>query len=273
MTPAEPPLFKLRRGRTPLLVSMPHVGTFIPAELAQRMTGAALRLPDTDWHLEQLYDFVDSLGASTIVATHSRYVIDLNRPRDDANLYPGQETTGLCPLDTFHRQPLYRIGAEPQPDEIRQRIDRYWLPYHTALQAEAARLRAQHASVVLWDAHSICSVVPSLFPGRLSDLNLGSAAGASCDPLLAQTLLRIGQRHSTYSCVLDGRFKGGHITRHYGRPADGVHAIQLELAQAIYMDEAHPYRFDGRKAADLRPVLRQMLSAVARWCEPGAALP
>ncbi len=273
MTPDTPPLLRLRRGSAALLVSMPHVGTFIPADLAPRMTDAALRLPDTDWHLERLYDFVDTLGASVIVATHSRYVIDLNRPPDDANLYPGQETTGLCPLDTFHRQPLYRTGAEPDPDEVRHRVDHYWLPYHTALRNEAARLREQHAAIVLWDAHSICSVVPRLFPGRLPDLNLGSADGAACDPRLAQALLRIGKRHPTYSSVLDGRFKGGYIARHYGRPADGVHAIQLELAQSTYMDEAHPYPFDERKAAELRPVLQEMLSAVARWVESRAALP
>jgi N-formylglutamate deformylase len=265
MTTDTPPLFKLRRGTAPLLISMPHVGTFIPAAIASRMTDAALRLPDTDWHLERLYDFIDALGASVIAATHSRYVIDLNRPRDDANLYPGQETTGLCPSDTFDRQPLYRAACEPDAGEVQLRIDRYWLPYHTALESETARLRKRHGTIVLWDAHSIRSVVPRLFAGRLPDLNLGSAAGAACDPHLAQTLLRIARSHPRYNAVLDGRFKGGYITRHYGCPAGGVHAIQLELTQCTYMQEAYPYSFEDRRAANLRPVLTEMLPAVLGW--------
>jgi N-formylglutamate deformylase len=260
-----PQLFKLRRGTAPLLISMPHVGTFVPADIAQRMTDAALRLPDTDWHLERLYDFTGALGASVIAATHSRYVIDLNRPPDDTNLYPGQETTGLCPLDTFLRQPLYRSGSEPDPTEVQHRIDRYWLPYHTALEREVTRLREQHPAVVLWDAHSIRSEVPRLFAGRLPDINLGSATGAACDPHLAQTLLQIAQSHPRYGCVLDGRFTGGYITRHYGRPVEGIQAIQLELAQITYMQEEHPYSFEATLAADLRPVLKQMLHGVLRW--------
>lgn len=267
MTPDNPHTFNLHRGTAPLLISMPHVGTFIPADIEQRMTDAALRRPDTDWHLERLYEFVGALGVSVIAATHSRYVIDLNRPRDDTNLYPGQETTGLCPLDTFHRESLYRPGSEPDAAEVQRRIDRYWAPYHAALASEATRLREQHAAVVLWDAHSICSAVPRLFAGRLPDLNLGSAGGAACDADLAQTLLRIGQSHPAYSTVLDGRFKGGYITRHYGHPADGIHAIQLELAQCTYMQEEYPYSFDERRAAGLRPVLTQMLHVVLGWLQ------
>lgn len=149
MTTDRAPLFKLRRDTAPLLISMPHVGTFIPAQVAQRMADPALRTPDTDWHLERLYDFIGALKASVIAATHSRYVIDLNRPRDDTNLYPGQETTGLCPLDTFHREPLYRPGSEPGADGVQRWIDRYWLPYHTALESEVTRLRERHGTVVL----------------------------------------------------------------------------------------------------------------------------
>jgi N-formylglutamate deformylase len=267
MTATTPPLFRLRRGSAPLLISMPHVGTFIPADMAHGMTDSALRLPDTDWHLEQLYDFVGALGASLITATHSRYVIDLNRPPDDADLYPGQETTGLCPLDTFERQPVYRAGCEPGASDVQGRIDRYWVGYHDMLEAEAERLRKRHATVVLWDAHSICSVVPRLFAGRLPDLNLGSAAGAACDLDLARTLLQIASRHDRYSAVLDGRFQGGYITRYYGRPAEGIHAIQLELAQITYMQEAYPYAFDESRAAELRAVLKEMLHGVLRWLE------
>ncbi|HXV07472.1 MAG TPA: N-formylglutamate deformylase [Burkholderiales bacterium] len=262
--------FELKRGTAPLLISMPHAGTFLPAEIAGRLTDYALRLPDTDWHLERLYEFVDALGASVIVATHSRYTIDLNRPPDGANLYPGQDTTALCPVDTFDRQPLYREGQQPDAAEIQLRIERYWRPYHAALQGELGRLRERHARVVLWDAHSIRSAVPRFFAGRLPDLNFGSAAGRACDPRLAALLLETARQHPRYASVLDGRFKGGHITRHYGRPAQGVHAIQLELAQRAYMREDYPYSFDERLATALRPALIEMLDAALRWVRPGA---
>ena len=269
MTTDSRPAFELRPGTEPLLISIPHAGTFVPPDLALRMTETALRLPDTDWHLQRLYDFVDALGASLIVATHSRYVIDLNRPRDDTNLYPGQDTTGLCPVDTFHRQPVYRAGQAPDAGEMQRRIDNYWLPYHVALQSELDRLRAHHQIVALWDAHSIRSVVPRLFEGRLPDLNLGTAGGTSCDERVAQMLLQIAQSHPRYKGVLNGRFKGGYITRHYGRPAAGIHAIQLELAQLTYMQEEYPYSFDEGAAAELRPALTQMLRALLRWTKGG----
>ena len=257
--------FELRRGTAPLVISMPHPGTFLPPDIATRLTDAALRLPDTDWHLERLYDFVERLEASVIIATHSRYAIDLNRPSDDTSLYPGQDTTGLCPVDTFHREPLYREGRQPDAAEIEHRIDKYWEPYHAALKSELDRLRGCYGRVVLWDAHSIRSVLPRFFEGRLQDLNLGSAGGAACDESLAQLLLQIARSHSRYSAVLDGRFKGGYITRRYGRPGEGVHAIQLELAQLTYMDEDYPYSFDESRAAALRPVLTQMLKAALGW--------
>jgi N-formylglutamate deformylase len=262
--------FELKRGTAPLLISMPHAGECLPADIAARLTDAALRLPDTDWHLQRLYDFVDALGASVIVATHSRYTIDLNRPPDDANLYPGQDTTALCPVDTFDRQPLYREGQQPDATEIQLRIERYWRPYHAALQGELGRLRERHTRLVLWDAHSIRSAVPRFFAGRLPDLNFGSAAGRACDPRLAELLLETARQHPRYASVLDGRFRGGHITRHYGRPAEGVHAIQLELAQRAYMREDYPYSFDERLATALRPALIEMLDAALRWVRPGA---
>jgi N-formylglutamate deformylase len=254
--------FRLARGTAPLLISMPHTGTFLPPEIAARLTEAALRLPDTDWHMERLYDFATTLSASVIAATHSRYVIDLNRPPDNASLYPGQDTTGLCPLDTFHREPLYLIGQQPNPAEIQRRVVQYWQPYHTALQAELDRMRKKHGRVILWDAHSICSVLPRFFEGRLPDLNLGTADGTACDERLSRRVLEGARIHPRYTAVLDGRFKGGYITRHYGRPHQAVHAIQLELAQVTYMSEEYPYSFDQSRAAALRPVLIEMLTAV-----------
>jgi len=260
-------LFELRRGTAPLLISMPHTGTFLPSDISVRLAPAPLKLPDTDWHLERLYNFVDQLGASVIIATHSRYAIDLNRPPDDASLYPGQDTTGLCPLDTFDREPLYREELQPDAAEIRGRIEKYWKPYHAALQGELDCLRQQYDRVVLWDAHSIRSVVPRFFQGRLPDLNLGSAGGSACDQNLAQRLLQIAGDHPSYTAILDGRFKGGYITRHYGRPIEGVHGIQLELAQLTYMQEQYPYSFDESRAGALRPLLQQMLHDALRWVE------
>jgi N-formylglutamate deformylase len=254
-------LFKLTQGSAPLLISMPHPGTFIPHELAARLSQPALRLPDTDWHMERLYDFATALGASTLVATHSRYVIDLNRPPDDASLYPGQDTTALCPIDTFDREPLY-LGGPPHAIEIESRVARYWQPYHAALQAELDRMRSSHGSVVLWDAHSIRSVVPRFFQGRLADLNVGSAQGKSCDRSIVQRVMQVAQKHPQYTSVLDGRFKGGYITRHYGRPDAGVHAVQLELAQLTYMEEAYPFTFDEQRASELQVVLREMLETL-----------
>lgn len=261
------PAFTFRAGHRPLLISMPHVGTWLPPALRPRLSDAALQVPDTDWHLETLYDCADALGASVLVATHSRYVVDLNRPPDNANLYPGQDTTGLCPLDTFDKTPLYRQPQDaPDEAEIAARRDAVWAPYHAQLQAELARLRQQFGQVALWDAHSIRSQVPRFFDGRLPDLNLGTANGASCDPGLADRLLQIASR-SAFSAVLNGRFKGGHITRQYGQPAQGVHAVQLEMAQSCYMDEHWPFEYRPALAARVQPVLRELLQAVLDFVE------
>ena len=268
-TPMREPLpFRLRPGTRPLLVSVPHSGTFVPASLATRLTADALQLPDTDWHLERLYAFAGALGASVLIATHSRYVIDLNRPPDNASLYPGQDTTGLCPVDTFDRAPLYRTGM-PDDAEVAARRRAIYDPYHVALRGELDRLRALHPRVVLWDAHSIRSVVPRFFAGRLADFNLGTARGTSCDLRVAEAVMAAAQRARPHSTVLDGRFTGGHITRNYGDPARGVHAIQLEMAQCTYMEERHPFDYDPLRAAVLQPQLRDMLEAALAFATDG----
>ena len=249
-------LFRYRGGTAPLLVSMPHTGTFIPEWLAPRLGPAARALPDTDWHLERLYDFLNELGASVLVATHSRYVVDLNRPPDNANLYPGQDTTGIVPMDTFHREPLYLPGFPPSQDEVAERIRVYWHPYHQRLQQALAEIKARHGYALLWDAHSIVSVLPRFFRGTLPDLNLGTADGRSCAPAIGEALAKAVEG---YSVALNGRFKGGYITREYGDPAKAVHAVQLELSEATYMDERAPYRFREDLARDLRPQLRTLL--------------
>jgi N-formylglutamate deformylase len=249
-------LFRFRAGSSPLVVSMPHTGTYIPEWLAPRLSAAARALPDTDWHLERLYDFVDQLGASALVATHSRYVVDLNRPPDDASLYPGQDTTGIVPLDTFHWQPVYLPGFPPSADEVAKRIETYWHPYHRRLEQALAETKAKHGHALLWDAHSIFSELPRFFKGRLAELNLGTADGKSCAPGVGEALL---DSVKGYRAVLNGRFKGGYITRRYGDPAHRVHAVQLELSEATYMDERPPYAFRESLARKLRPQLRTLL--------------
>src|SRR3954462_4840016 len=221
-------LFRFRAGASPLIVSMPHTGTFIPEWLAPRLSAAARALPDTDWHLERLYDFLDALGASVLVATHSRYVAALNRPPDNATLYPGQDTTGVVPLDTFHREPLYLPGFPPSETELSERVRTYWRPYHQRLTQALAEMKAEHGYALLWDAHSIFSVLPRFFKGKLPDLNLGTADGTSCAPGIGEALAKAVEE---YSVALDGRFMGGFITRYYGNPANTSHAVQLELSE------------------------------------------
>lgn len=254
-------LFRLQHGSSSLLVSMPHVGTHLPPELAARMTDAALAFPDTDWHVDRLYDFLDELGASVLCPTHSRYVVDLNRPPDGTNLYPGQDTTALVPTDTFAREPIYRSGEAPDEREVAERIARYWRPYHDALQGELERIRAAHGHALLWDAHSIASELPRFFSGRLPDLNFGTASGGSCAPAVETAVFEEARRATRYTAVLNGRFKGGYITRAYGRPAERIHAIQLELSQRTYMNEPPPFEFREDLAGQLRPALRRFLEA------------
>ena len=251
-------IFTLHQGTAPLLVSVPHDGTFVPDEIAQRLTPAARRVPDTDWHIARLYAFARELGASMIVPTHSRYVVDLNRSEDDVSLYPGQNTTGLCPVVRFSGEPVYLQGREPTPDEIAERVERYWRPYHQALRMELDRLRAVHGRAVLWEGHSIRGELPFLFQGRLADMNLGTAAGTSCSPALQQRLEAVLAGQEEFDSVVNGRFKGGHITRHYGDPASGIEAVQMETSQRAYMDEAS-FAYNEAKAARAQAFIRRLL--------------
>jgi len=257
--------FEYRAGSTPLLVSMPHTGTAIPDDLATRMTDIAVTVPDTDWHVDRLYDFAAELGAATLTPRYSRYVIDLNRAPDNRALYAGARNTELCPTSTFHDQPLYRDGEQPDQTEIAERRARYWQPYHDRLEAALADIREEHGIALLFDAHSIASQVPRFFEGRLVDLNLGTAEGASCDATLSARLVETLGRAAPYSHVLNGRFKGGYITRHHGRPAEGVHAVQLELSQLTYMDESPPFDYREDLAAGLKPHLRALLETMLDW--------
>ncbi len=253
-------VFELRRGELPLLISQPHDGADLPDALRVRLTPEAQRVPDTDWHIARLYGFAQAMGASLLRPHWSRYVVDLNRPPDDVSLYPGQNTTGLCPTTRFDGGPVYREGQQPSPDEIGERVERYWRPYHEALANELERLRQRHGAVLLWEAHSIRGECPFLFEGRLPDLNLGTAAGASCAASRQARIEAALAAQRDYDWVANGRFKGGYITRHYGRPEAGIDAVQLEIAQRCYMDEA---RFDYREdaATRLQIRLRRLLEA------------
>ncbi|MFZ6849585.1 N-formylglutamate deformylase [Undibacterium sp. RuRC25W] len=264
--------FHFKAGTAPLLISMPHVGTAIAPEVVSQMLPIADLRADTDWHLGQLYHMADALGASTLMAEYSRYVIDLNRAPDNANLYPGQDTTGLCPVDTFDKHPLYAADNLPDQSEVQRRIATYWQPYHLKLNEELERLLSIHGHVVLWDAHSIASVVPRFFEGKLPDLNFGTADQQSCasglQDALEQSLL--SSMHSkAYTHVFNGRFKGGYITRQYGQPQRCVHAVQLEMCQSVYMNEVPPFAYRPDLAQQVQPLLEQLLQTCLRWAKQG----
>lgn len=257
---------KLIEGRIPLLISLPHDGSALPAELTPRLTEAALAVADTDWHVGKLYGPVAAaLGASLLRPHWSRYLIDLNRPADGAPLYPGRRETGLCPLISFAEEALYRPGQEPDANEVAQRVEHYWRPYHQALAGELDRLRAVHGRVLLWEGHSIRSVCPLFFAGQLTDFNFGTAGGASAGAGLGEALLATMEATPQWSRVLNGRFQGGYITRHYGRPESGVHALQLELSQRCYMNEDPPYAWEAGRASAAQAQIERLLRAALNW--------
>ena len=257
--------YRLLTGRAPLLVSVPHAGTALPAALRERLVPRAAAVEDTDWHLDRLYAFANELGASLIVPTYSRYVVDLNRPPEDTPMYPGVNNTGLMPTRFFTGDALYRDGQAPDAAETAARIDTYWRPYHDALAAELGRLRGLHGHAVLFDAHSIKSELPWLFDGSLPHLNLGTASGGSCAASLSAALGAVLGRQTRYTHVVDGRFKGGHITRRYGRPAEQLHAVQLEMCWRCYLDETRPHSWDATRAAEVMPVLRELVQTMLEW--------
>jgi N-formylglutamate amidohydrolase len=257
--------YRYHAGGTPLLISVPHAGIFVPAGILSGFTERARMLPDTDWHTDRLYDFADGLGASLLVATHSRYVIDLNRPPDDQPLYPGANNTGLCPTMLFDGTPIYMPGKEPDDAEVQRRLHETWRPYHQRLADSLDQLLNRHGVALLYEAHTIRSRVPRLFEGRLPDLNLGTAGGASASHELEARMFAVCQSARNYSSVLNGRFKGGYITRHYGRPQANIHAVQLELSQRNYMDEAPPFPFDEMRAEPIRVVLRALIEHMLDW--------
>jgi N-formylglutamate deformylase len=258
-------LWRIDRGDSPLLVSVPHAGRHIPDAIALRLTARACDVPDTDWHVDELYRFAPSTGATLLAATHSRYVVDLNRDPSGKALYPGADNTELCPTRTFCNEPVYQPGEAPLPTEIDARRATYFDPYHALLAREIDRVRDRHGYAILVDGHSIAAEVPRFFTGRLPDLNLGTGDGASCDAAAQALATGIVSSAAGFTHVVNGRFKGGYITRRYGAPDQNVHALQLEMTQACYMDEANPVRYDALRAATLIAVLERLLVTLAEW--------
>ena len=253
-------VFDFTPGEAPLLVSMPHSGLALPEGMEGRLSPKARSLPDTDWDVPELYDFLDELGASVIRARYSRFVVDLNRDPSGQSLYPGQATTGLVPTELFDGEAIYQPGDEPDADEITVRTERYFRPYHNQLQSELNAMTKRHGFALLWDAHSIASRVPRLFSGALPDLNLGSYSGRSCARDVEQAVVTALSSQQAFSTIANGRFKGGWITRRYGDPAGGVHALQMEIGQDAYCDRATG-RIDETRAQRLRPVLKSVIRA------------
>ena len=271
---AHPDWLVVQRGSAPLIVSFPHTGTEIPPEIEQRLVSPWLGRKDADWWIERLYDFAAGLGATQVRTTVSRTVIDVNRDPSGVSLYPGQATTELCPTTTFDGEPLYHDGQAPDEAEIAQRRATWFDPYHATLSAEIARLRAVHGTVVLYEAHSIRSLIPRLFDGPLPNFNIGTNSGASCHAALAAAI-EAACDTSGFSRVTNGRFKGGYTTRHYGRPETGVHAAQMELACRGYMDDpaepptpgAWPSPYDPARAALMRAALTRVLQACLTFAQ------
>jgi len=247
----------------PLLVTIPHSGTDAPEALVARWTAAGRRRADTDWHLGMLYDFVPSLGAALVVARSSRYVVDLNRPEDGSALYQNRRETGIIPTTTFDDQPIYLPHEQPDAAERAARVETHWRPWHALVRARLEALKEQFGYAILFDAHSIQSEVPRFYAGRLPDLMLGTADGSSCAPALAAAVEEVFVE-SPLDWTLNHPFKGGHITRSFGQPADGIHALQLEMSQRLYMAEGPPYPYLAAKAATLKPWLKLALSALSR---------
>lgn len=251
------------KGTSPLIISAPHVGSYIPKDIASRMTDIGQQSVDSDWHVDRLYDFAKEMNVSILSATHSRYVVDLNRPHDDQNLYPGQDTTGLSPVNSFSHENLYKSAeAVPTQKEIEMRVETYWRPYHDKLRETLEENLTKHGYALLWDAHSIKSEVPRFFEGRLPDMNLGTANGSSCASELEQRLLEVAKAHKEFSHVLNGRFKGGHITRHYGDPSRNIHAVQLEQSQITYMNESAPFNLIPEKVTECQPLLKNFIQTM-----------
>lgn len=256
-------VFEVRRGQSPIILGLPHTGTYVPPDISSRLNANGLLLADTDWHIHRLYDGLLP-GATSVRALFHRYVIDPNRDPAGNSLYPGQNTTGLVPGTDFDGQPIWNPGAEPDSADITDRIARFHAPYHAALNAEIERVRAIHGVAIVYDCHSIRSHIPFLFEGTLPDFNIGTNETTSCDPRVEQAVVDVVMAAPGYSSIVNGRFKGGWTTRHYGRPEAGIHAIQMELAQSTHLaTETLPFDYAPERAERLRAHLKDILERLS----------
>jgi N-formylglutamate deformylase len=256
--------YTLIKGRIPLLISMPHNGEDLPSDIAHKMTEQGKKVADTDWHKDKLYAFAQALGAYVIMPKYSRYVIDLNRDPKGVDLYPCANSTELCPTTSFDLEPLYLDGQAPNKTEISHRISTYWQPYHQALKTTLTDIQIEFGQAVLLEAHSILSKVPRFFEGQLPDFNFGTADGTSCAPELITALQNLD--YSPYSMITNGRFKGGFITREYGKPEKRIHAVQLELSQRTYMSEPSP-EYNAVLANNVIPKLEQLVKILIEFSQ------
>jgi formiminoglutamase len=258
---------EITKGNTPIILAMPHTGTNVPEDVKRALNANGRLLADTDWHIDQLYQ--DLLpGASVVRATFHRYVIDANRDPSGESLYPGQNTTGLCPLTDFDGREIYREGQKPGKAEIERRRLEFHAPYHAALAAEIERVRQHFGIAILYDCHSIRSTIPFLFEGRLPDFNIGTNNGATCAAEIERRVAKVCAGADGFTSIVNGRFKGGWTTRHYGKQHNNIHAIQMELAQSTYLTkERAPFSFDAPKADKLRRHLREILIVLADFAK------
>lgn len=251
--------FEVKQGSSPVILGLPHTGTDVPDDIWARLNDNGRILADTDWHIHHLYDGLLN-NVTTVRATFHRYCIDANRDPNGSSLYPGQNTTGLIPTTDFDGLAIWKDGEAPKEADIADRITRFHKPYHDALAAEIERVKAIHGVAILYDCHSIRSHIPFLFEGKLPDFNVGTDMGKTCDPRIEAATVEVTQNASGYTSILNGRFKGGWTTRHYGKPETGIHAIQMELAQSTHLaTEAAPFDYDRAKADKLRMYLKTIL--------------
>ena len=258
-------IYDFHRGATPLLISIPHAGTEVPQEIARSFTPAGRELPDTDWYVHQLYDFAKQMGASIIKANYSRYVADLNRAPDSMSLYLANPTSPVCAAQTFAGEAIYEDGYSPNALEVQQRVAQYWQPYHERIAAELEGIRREHDVALLWDAHSIASEIPALFPGLLPEFNLGTRDDAACPAHIVRALADEVCSSGRFSVAVNGRFKGGYITMHYGKPAAGIYAVQLELAERTYMMESPRGAWDAARALAAMQCIERLLVRYLRF--------
>jgi N-formylglutamate deformylase len=258
-------VFNVKQGSSPVILSFPHTGTEVPADILEKLSDNGRILADTDWHIEKLYDGLLA-NATTVEAKFHRYVIDANRDPSGASLYPGQNTTSLVPLTDFDGKPIWKAGQEPDEAEVKRRLKEFHAPYHAALSAEIARVKAEHGIAVLYDCHSIRSHIPFLFEGKLPDFNIGTDMSTTCNAGIEAIAVEVTSQAEGYTSILNGRFKGGWTTRYYGRPGENVHAIQMELAQSSHLaSEEPPFDLNPAKAERLRQYLKQILTGIEQF--------